>query len=128
MFSFRDGRARIVSDRTSTGRMFFRGTPAPWDLAAITVREDSGVLGIFDRRTRGSAATVTGVVRNGIDELDRALPFTWPGRVVVYSMENPRVLASFRDVPGGAIDHLGAMTFPTYSEASTRRSRPRGCC
>jgi hypothetical protein len=36
------------------------------------------------------------------------------------------VLASFRDVPGGAIDHLGAMTFPTYAEdehsevASTR--------
>ena len=36
------------------------------------------------------------------------------------------MLASFRDVPGGAIEHLGAMTFPTYAEgehsqvASTR--------
>ncbi len=39
-FSFRDGRATIVADRTSTGRMLFRGTPAPWDLTAITVRED----------------------------------------------------------------------------------------
>ena len=117
VFSFRNGRARIVSDRSTTGKLFYSGTPAPWDLAAITVREDSGVLGIFDRRTSVSADTVTAVVRNGIDELNRALPFTWSGRVVVYTMENPRVLSSFRDVPGGTIDHLGAMTFPTYSEA-----------
>ena len=117
VFSFRNGRARIVSDRSTTGKLFYSGTPAPWDLAAISVREDSGVLGIFDRRSSVSADTVTEVVRSGIDDLDRALPFTWPGRVVVYSMENPRVLSSFRDVPGGAIDHLGAMTFPTYSEA-----------
>ena len=127
VFSFRDGRARIVSDRTSTGRPFFRGTPAPWDLTAITVREEPGVLGIFDRSTRASAPTVTRRrPQRASTQLDRALPFTWSGQVVVYSVENPRVLASFRDVPGGAIEHLGAMTFPTYAEdersqvASTR--------
>ena len=32
-------------------------------------------------------------VRDGIDQLDRALPFSWSGRVVVYSVEDPRVLA-----------------------------------
>ena len=39
-----------------------------------------------------------------------------PASVVVYSVQNPRVLASFTDVPGGALEHLGALTFPTYAE------------
>ena len=120
VFSFRHGRATLVSDRGSTGTSLFLGTPAPWDLTAITVRRGPGVLGIFDRRTRDSAATVMSAVSSGIDQLDRALPFSWPGKVVVYNVENPRVLASFRDVPGGAIDHLGAMTFPTYAEEDDR--------
>jgi hypothetical protein len=126
VFSFKNGRATLVADRTSSGKQLFSGTPAPWDLTAITVRTAPGVLGIFDRRTTDSAATVVAAVSDGIDQLDRALPFTWSGRVVVYSVTDPRVLASFRDVPGGAIDHLGAMTFPTYAEgersqvASTR--------
>ncbi len=125
-FSFRHGRAVIVSDRTATGRRLFRGTPAPWDLTAITVRQEPGVLGIFDSHTSAAAPMVTSAVRNGIQEIDRALPFTWPGKVVFYNVDDPRVLASFRDVPGGAIEHLGALTFPTYSEgqgsqvASTR--------
>jgi hypothetical protein len=116
-FSFSGGRAMIVSDRSATGKRFFRGTPAPWDLSAITVRQEPGVLGIFDSRTRTSAEAVTTSVRNGIAQLNRALPFTWSDRVVVYSVESPRILASFRDVPGGAIEHLGAMTFPTYATA-----------
>ncbi len=60
-------------------------------------------------------------VRDGIVDVNQALPFTWAGQVVVYSVDNPRVLKSFRDVPGGAIEHLGAMTFPTYAE--DRRSQ-----
>ena len=47
-----------------------------------------------------SAATVTAAVRNGIDQIDRALPFDWSGNVVVYSVQSPNVLASFTDVPG----------------------------
>ncbi len=126
VFSFRDGRATIVSDQTATGKPLFRGTPAPWDLTAISVREEPGVLGVFDRGTQKSAATVTAAVREGIDQIERALPFSWSAEVVVYSVQDPRVLASFRDVPGGAIDHLGALTFPTYAKddrsqvASTR--------
>jgi hypothetical protein len=115
VFSFRKGIAMIVSDRTSTGKPLFEGAPAPWDLTAITVREEPGVLGIFDRATRASAPTVTAAVRNGIDEIERALPFSWSGNVVVYSVQSSNVLASFTDVPGGALDHLGALTFPTYA-------------
>ncbi|MET0840489.1 MAG: hypothetical protein ABWY19_17035 [Marmoricola sp.] len=126
VFAFRDGRAVLVSDRSAQGEALYLGTPAPWDLTAIRVREEGGVLGVFDRRTESSADTVMSAVDEGISDLDRALPFSWPGQVVVYSVDSRRVLTSFRDVPGGAIEHLGAMTFPTYAEdrhsqvASTR--------
>jgi hypothetical protein len=125
-FSFHKGRATIVSDRTSAGKPLFEGTPAPWDLIAVTVREEPGVLGIFDQTTRASAASVTGAVREGIAQIDRALPFSWGQHMVVYSVQSSRVLESFTDVPGGSLDHLGALTFPTYSKnepsqvASTR--------
>ena len=115
VFSFNKGQAQIVSDRTATGRMIFEGTPAPWDLIPITVRQEPGVLGIFDQKTSASAATLTAAVRDGIDEIDSALPFSWSRRVVVYSVQSPRVLASFTDVPGGTLEHLGALTFPTYA-------------
>ena len=115
VFSFRDGRARIVSDQSADGKPLFEGASAPWDLTAITVHEETGVLGIFDRGTRDSAAAVTSAVREGISQVDRALPFDWAGHVVVYSVKSSRVLASFTDVPGGSLDHLGALTFPTYA-------------
>ena len=116
-FSFREGRATIVSDRLATGQPLFAGARAPWDLAGITVREEPGVLGIFDRATSASAGTVTAAVRTGIAQVQEALPFTWDGRVVVYSVQSSKVLASFTDVPGGSLDHLGALTFPTYARS-----------
>ena len=115
VFAFTDGKAMIVSDRTSTGKPLFQGAPAPWDLTAVTVREEPGVLGIFDRGTQASAATVTAAVRNGIDQIQRAIPFEWSGNVVVYSVQSANVLAAFTDVPGGTLGHLGALTFPTYA-------------
>jgi hypothetical protein len=121
VFSFRKGGAVIVSERTRTGKPLYEGTPAPWDLTAITAREDGSVLGIFDNSTKASASTTTAAVRDGIDQIDRALPFTWSGQVVVYSLQNRVVLDSFTDVPGGSLDHLGALTFPTYAEAGRSR-------
>lgn len=121
VFSLRNGRATIVSDRTHTGRRLFEGTPAPWDLTAVTVRAGRGVLGIFDSKTRASAPAVLTAVQTGIGQIDRALPFSWPGRVVVYSVGSPRVLASFTDVPGGTLEDLGALTFPTYAQTGRTR-------
>jgi hypothetical protein len=114
-FSFRKGRAVIVSESRRGGRLLLEGTPAPWDLAAITVREEDGVLGVFDDRTRATAPALTNAVREGVRQVADALPFDWDGHVVVYSLETPEVLATFTDVPGGALEHLGALTFPTYA-------------
>ena len=123
VFSFRDGRATIVSDRTATGKPLFEGTPAPWDLTAISVREAPGVLGIFDRRTRASAATGHGggARRHRPARPRAAVHLVGPRRGLQRPV--PGVLASFTDVPGGAIEHLGALTFPTYAE---RRGRSPG--
>lgn len=111
VFAFREGRATIVSDRTRAGPLI-EGAAAPWDLTAITVREGAGVLGIFDSGTRASAPAMVAAVRNGIEAVSSALPFDWDARVVVYNVASRGVLDSFTDVPGGALEHLGAMTFP----------------
>jgi hypothetical protein len=112
-FAFRfDGpRPRIVSDQTATG-MPMTADPAAWDLTALTVREAGGVLGIFDRSTESSAGLVLGVVQQGMASLDRALPFSWDHHVVVFDLGDKAALSSFRDVPGGNIDQLGALSFP----------------
>ena len=125
-FDFGHGPARIVSDRAPDGAALFSGAPAPWDLTAITVRQAPGVLGVFDARTIGSAPVVLGAVRQGIADVSRIVPYPWSRRVVVYSVKDSSVLDSFTDVPGGTLDHLGAMAFPTYARdggaavASTR--------
>ena len=121
VFSYRQDRPVLVADRDATGEPMIRGGAAPWDLTAITVRKGDGVLAIFDRRTRASAPRVTAVVQRGIAQLQAALPFEWDAHVVVYHVEDQRVLSSFTDVPGGAIDHLGAMAFPEYANPARNR-------
>ncbi len=111
-FSFDRTRPRIVSDTTAAGTPLTSSDPAPWDLTAITVRESGGVLGIFDSTTAPSAGLVTGVVQESMGALDRALPFPWDDRVVVYDLADKAALSSFRDVPGGNINQLGALSFP----------------
>ncbi len=120
-FAFRKGRPVIVSDRTRTGEPLFEGTPAPWDLTAVTVREEPGVLAVFDRRTAPTADTLTAAVREGVAEVEQALPFGWDPQVVVYNVQTPQVLSTFTDVPGGALEHLGALTFPTYADEGRHR-------
>ncbi len=120
VFSFEDGKATIVSDRNARGRPLFLGTPAPWDLTAIRVEQATGVLGIFDQSTTGNADDLVQAVREGMAQIDARLPFDWSDHVVVYSVGSTQVLKSFTDVPGGSIEHLGALTFPTYASTNER--------
>lgn len=114
-FGYRQGVLKVVADRTSGGDRFPGWSPAPWDLTRITVRERSGVLGVFDKDTRNSAGAVMDAVAEGIGEVSRALPFSWDERVVVYAFADEDVLNSFEGVPGGKIQHLGALTFPVHA-------------
>ena len=117
-FSFDGGKARIVSDRTAKGAPLYLGSPQPWDLTSIKVLRSGGVMGIFDSSTTAYASTLVESVRSGITQLDQRLPFRWSDRVIVYCIADQRVLRSFTDVPGGSIEHLGALTFPVYTAAA----------
>lgn len=114
-FGYRQGVLKIVSDRTAQGERFPGWSPAPWDLTRLTVREGDGVLGLFDDSTKASASEVMEAVSRGIGGVSRALPFSWDQRVVVYAFGDTDVLNSFEGVPGGQIQHLGAMTFPVHA-------------
>lgn len=115
-FGYRGNRFVMISDRTRAGK-FFPGTdPDPWERTRIRVRRTGAVLGVYDATSWPSSAEVNNVVSDGVDQLQRVLPFPWSGRVVVYEFADKRVLDGFRDVPGGNISHLGALTFPVYAD------------
>ncbi len=121
-FDLRADGLKVVGDRTRTGAAFPGSEPAPWDLTGIDVRSTSHVLGIFGKDTGSEAGQVLADVDAGLRQVDRAVPFTWSDKVVLYYFDDRAVLDSFQDVPGGNILHLGAMSFPV--RGSGPGSRP----
>lgn len=110
------GRPTIVSDLTGAGKQFPGSSPAPWDLVRIHVQRGDTTLQLYDDETWSEAGLVGSTLRRGIADIRSALPFSWDGRVVVYVFSRKAVLNSFEGVPGGNINHLGAMTFPMYAD------------
>lgn len=121
-FAVRAGELRIISDRTGQDGFFPGYEPDPWDLTAIQVRHDGDVLGVFDSGTVSEADQLLAVVADGVQDVQAGLPFSWLGRVVVYSFDDRRVLNSFNGVPGGNIRHLGALTFPVYADSTGKHT------
>jgi len=114
-FGRRSGRAVIVSELTGAGKPYPGSNPSPWDLVRIHVRTDAGTLELYDDGTWGRADDVARALRSGIAHVSDAVPYPWSDRAVVYVFSRPVVLDSFDGVPGGNIEHLGAMTFPMYA-------------
>jgi hypothetical protein len=115
VFARRNGRVVVISELTGAGKPFPGSNPAPWDLVRLHVRSDGDTLQLYDNGTWPLADEVGSTLRNGIDDIRSAVPFTWDGHAVVYVFSRPVVLNSFDGVPGGNIKHLGAMTFPMYA-------------
>jgi len=109
---------KVVADRTVGGSTFPGYTPQPWDVAAVRVQRSGDVLGVFDDESIQYAGRLLPVVARAITQDQSAFPFWWAGKVVVYCFEQPRLLDSFRRVPGGNIRDLGAMSFPVYANTS----------
>jgi hypothetical protein len=114
-FARKAGKAVILSELTGSGKQFPGSSPAPWDLVRIRVRTSGQTLQLYDSGTWHSSGEVDSTLRRGIADVQQGLPFSWDGRVVVYVFSSKAVLTSFEGVPGGNIQHLGAMTFPLYS-------------
>ncbi|MCZ4500852.1 MAG: hypothetical protein JWQ74_3407 [Marmoricola sp.] len=115
-FTRMEGRPTIVSELTGAGKQFPGSSPAPWDLVRIHVQRGETTLQLYDDDTWSEAQQIGSTLRRGIADIRSALPFTWDGRVVVYVFSRKVVLDSFEGVPGGNINHLGAMTFPMYAD------------
>lgn len=116
VFGRRHGQLRIVSDRTPAGAFFPTYRPQPWDLVRVHVFAENHVLGVFDDAMQAGAYRLLDVVEQGVRDVQRTVPFVWPGHVVVYLFDEPAVLDSFAGVPGGNIRHLGALSFPVYAD------------
>jgi hypothetical protein len=111
----RHGKVVVVSELTGAGKPFPGSNPAPWDLVRIHVRRDADTLQLYDSTTWDRVDVVSAALREGIASIRSAVPFDWDGHVVVYVFGRKVVLDSFEGVPGGNIEHLGAMTFPMYA-------------
>lgn len=110
-----DGEPVVVSELTGAGQQYPGSQPAPWDLVRVHARTEGATLQLFDNDTLEDAEQIGTVVGRGVENVQQGLPFVWDGNVVVYVFSRKNVLNSFEGVPGGNIQHLGAMTFPMYA-------------
>jgi len=86
--------------------------PQPWDLGPVEVREEPGVLGVFDRTSVADAPSVLASVQDGISAVAAEVPYAWSRSVVVYALSDPTFLDSLEDVPGDDPGDLDAVAFP----------------
>lgn len=110
-----DGRVVVISELTGAGKQFPGSSPAPWDLVRTQVQVTEDTLQLYDDETWPRRKELGATLRRGIEDVREGLPFFWDGKVVVYVFARKAVLDSYEGVPGGNINHLGAMTFPMYS-------------
>ena len=86
------GRWRIVTGDDVTEHAGQASGTAPWDVAAISVRRTRHALGIFDARTSRVAGRVMAWAEHSVQQVRDAVPFAWPGAVVVYALSDPVLL------------------------------------
>ncbi len=87
----------------------------PWDLTTVRVLRRDGVLLLYDDDVASQADDLVDAVAGGIGDVASAVPEEWRQRAVVYAFRDAGVVASYAQVPGGNVDHLGALTFPVRS-------------
>lgn len=87
----------------------------PWDLGAIRVREESGVLGVFDQETITTADTVLDAATQGRFDVADHVPEAGVVDVVVYATSDLRHLSG----PGLSVSEpqqVDAVTVPVFAE------------
>jgi hypothetical protein len=118
-----DGRWRIVSDDDVADREPDGSRNKPWDLTRIVVRRTPHALGIFDAASAPSADRLMAWTEQSVRTVRRAVPLTWPGRVVFYALSSPRLLRGM----GTRFLDRAAIAFPVYDDPGrpTRRVATR---
>lgn len=116
-----DERRYLLTSTTDTAWEKTSGTqPQPWDLGEVEVREEPGVLGIFDAATVATADAVVASVSEGRFQVKAVLPDDVgdPGGVVVYALADPTFVESLESVPVSDPDRLDAATLPVPRDAA----------
>jgi hypothetical protein len=84
----------------------------PWDLSTVRVLRRDRALLLYDDADASRANELIDTVDAGIGRVASVVPGDWSQRAVVYAFRDPAVLAAYSRVPGGSVDHLGALSFP----------------
>ena len=127
-FSFHNGRAPIVSDPDRRREDALRGNPRAVGPDSDHRPRGAGRARRLRRRDQCVGPTLSVAVRDGIGDISRALPVQLVRPRGRLHRAEPAGADVLHDVPGGNIEHLGALTFPTYAEAGVRRWPRPGCC
>lgn len=89
----------------------------PWDLVPVHVRTSPEVLGVFDDGSVGSSAALMESMSEGMDTVEAAVPYDWPGSVVFYALSDTRFLHTLEDLPGGDPETVDGVAFPVSGTA-----------
>lgn len=119
----RNGRYRLTSTRDPGWEARSGTDPQPWDLGPIEVREDAGVLGIFDPGTVLWADEVLDAVAEGRSDVGSALPpaIEDPGGIVVYVLDDQAFVESIDNLAVPDPELLDGVTVPVPSNPDRAR-------
>lgn len=84
----------------------------PWDLDEIEVRQNDGVLGVFDSTTIDDAGTVLDSVASAVREVGDVVPDDDGLGVVVYAVSDPSFVNGIASIPIEDPSQLDAVTVP----------------
>lgn len=96
----------------------FRPQPQPWDLEPVEVREEPGVMGVFDTGTSAYADDLMESVADGRRDVADVVPGGARFGVVVYALADRSYLDSLGGLPVSDPDRLDAVTIPVPQDAS----------
>ena len=107
----------LTSDRNLQNDALTGWLPAPWDVAAIAVRESDGVLGVFDDETRGDADVVMADIVEARDGIEPFVP-DWSDRVVAYDISD---LGAMDRMSRMEVENTAGVAFPVMSRPGRRK-------
>ena len=118
-FAHVGGRLRIVSVSDTADREDDRTRSAPWDTTRIVVRRAPHVLGIFDASSQPQADRLMGWTEESLATVQREVPRTWSGSVVVYALSSERLLRRL----GTRFLDRAAVAFPVFDDPERPTTR-----
>lgn len=107
----------LASDRNIQSDALTGWLPAPWDVAAISVEESDGVLGVFDDETEDDAEEVMADIVEARDAIEPYVP-EWTQKVVTYDISD---LGAMDRMSRMEVEDTAGVAFPVLSRPDGRK-------